>query len=38
VARGLFITHLMFVDDVIMFGNGNLDEWEVFKEVFGAFL
>jgi hypothetical protein len=24
VARGLYITHLMFVDDVIIFGNGKI--------------
>jgi hypothetical protein len=37
VARGIFITHLMFVDDVILFGNGNIVEWEVFKEILGLF-
>jgi hypothetical protein len=37
VARELYITHLMFVDDVILFGNGNLDEWEVFKDVLELF-
>jgi hypothetical protein len=38
VARGLSITHLMFVDDVILFGNGSISEWEVFKEVLGVIL
>jgi hypothetical protein len=33
VARGLNITHLMFVDDVILFGSGKFLEWESFKEV-----
>ena len=33
VARGLNITHLIFVDDVILFGSGNFSEWESFKEV-----
>jgi hypothetical protein len=37
VARGLSITHLMFVDDVILFGNGSISEWEVFKEVLELF-
>jgi hypothetical protein len=37
VARGLNITHLMFVDDVILFGSGNISEWEVFKEVMDLF-
>ena len=33
VGRGLNITHLIFVDDVILFGSGNFSEWESFKEV-----
>jgi len=33
VARGLRITDLMFVDDIILFGNGNLVEWKVYQEV-----
>jgi hypothetical protein len=37
VARGISITHLMFVDDVILFGNGNIVEWEVFKEILELF-
>jgi hypothetical protein len=37
VARGLNITHLMFVDDVILFGSGNFEEWEAFKEVMDLF-
>jgi hypothetical protein len=37
VARGLSINHLMFVDDVILFGNGIISEWEVFKEVLDLF-
>jgi len=37
VARGLYITHMMFVDDVILFGNGLLAKWEVFKEVLEIF-
>jgi hypothetical protein len=37
VERGLRITHLMFVDDVILFGSGNITEWEVFKEVLDLF-
>ena len=35
--RGICITHLLFVDDVILFGNGNIDEWEVFKEILTLF-
>jgi hypothetical protein len=37
VARGLRITHLMFVDDIVLFGNGNLSEWKVFKQVLDLF-
>jgi hypothetical protein len=37
VARGIRITHLMFVDDVILFGSGSISEWEVFKEVLELF-
>jgi len=37
VARGLKITHLMFVDDVILFGNGKITEWTVYKKVLDLF-
>ena len=37
VDKGIRITHLMFVDDVIIFGSGNITEWEVFKEVLDLF-
>jgi hypothetical protein len=37
VARGIYITHLMFVDDIILFGNGNFVEWELFKEILELF-
>jgi len=33
VARGLYITHLMFVDDIILFGNGLLGEWILYKDL-----
>jgi hypothetical protein len=36
--EGSCITHLMFVDDVILFGNGNIVEWEVFKEILTLFV
>jgi hypothetical protein len=37
VARGLNITHLMFVDDVILFGIGCMAEWKVYKEILELF-
>jgi hypothetical protein len=37
VARGLKITHLMFLDDVIQFGIGCMIEWETYKEVLELF-
>jgi hypothetical protein len=37
VARGLIITHLMFLDDVILFMNGKITEWTTYKEVLDLF-
>jgi len=37
VARGLNVTHLMFVDDIILFGNGILAEWKVYHQVLNLF-
>jgi len=37
MARGLYITHLMFVDDIILFRSGSFVEWEFFKEVLDLF-
>jgi hypothetical protein len=37
VARGLYITHLMFVDDIILFGNGNFGEWILYKDLLELF-
>jgi len=37
VARGPRITNLMFVDDVILFGNGSIAKWESFKKVLDLF-
>ena len=28
----LALNHLLFVDDVVLFGKGNLEEWEAYKE------
>jgi hypothetical protein len=37
VANGVRITHLLFVDDVILFGKGSLAEWQVFKDALDLF-
>jgi len=37
VARGLYITHLMFVDDIILIGNGMLVEWNLYKDLLELF-
>jgi len=37
MARGINITHLMFVDDIILFGIGNIVEWKVYKKILDLF-
>jgi hypothetical protein len=37
VANGIKITHLLFVDDVLFFGNTSLTEWKVLKETLDLF-
>jgi hypothetical protein len=37
VATGIRLTHLLFVDDVILFGKGTLLEWRVIKEALDLF-
>jgi hypothetical protein len=37
VARGINITHLMFVDDIILFGNGSFGEWILYKDLLELF-
>jgi hypothetical protein len=37
VARGIYITHLMFVDDIILFGNDNFVEWNLYKDLLELF-
>jgi hypothetical protein len=37
VAKGIRITHLLFVDDIILFGRGSLTEWGMFKEALDLF-
>jgi hypothetical protein len=37
MARGLYITHLMFVDDIILFGNDSFGEWILYKDLLELF-
>ena len=32
VSQSLYLTHLLFVDDVILFGTGTVEEWQNYKE------
>eukprot|EP00253_Pinus_taeda_P008941 PITA_08941 len=38
VAANLFITHLLFVDDILLFTNGNLDEVKELKAILDLFM
>jgi len=38
VAINLFITHLLFVDDILIFSNGSLNELKELKSIFDLFL
>jgi len=33
VAPSLYLTHLIFVDDAILFGMGTVEEWQHYKEI-----
>ena len=33
ISRDLFLTHLMFVDDIKIMGSGSINEWSVFFEI-----
>jgi hypothetical protein len=37
VAKGIRITHQLFVDDIILFGRGSLIEWGLIKEALDLF-
>ena len=37
VRRKHFITHLLFVDNVMVFGTDSLDEWLCYKEIINLF-
>ena len=33
ITSSLYLTHLLFVDDVILFGEGIVDEWQHYKQL-----
>ena len=37
ISTHLFLTHLLFVDDVILFGLGTYEEWITFKVILDTF-
>lgn len=37
VARDLYITHLLFVDDILLFGKGSKEEWVHFHAILENF-
>ena len=37
ISSHLFLTHLLFVDDVILFGLGSFEEWMAFKVILDTF-
>ena len=37
ISARLSLTHLLFVDDVILFGFGSLEEWRAFKNILDIF-
>ena len=37
ISSQLSLTHLLFVDDVIMFGSGTFEEWVAFKVILDTF-
>ena len=37
ISNDLSITHLLFVDDVILFGMGTIEDWTAFKVILETF-
>ena len=37
VEKGIRITHILFVNDILLLGNKTFTEWKVFKEVLDLF-
>ena len=36
-SHGLSITHLLFVDDILLFGIGTVSEWKAYKDALDLF-
>ena len=37
IARILRITHLLFIDDAVLYGRGTIEEWDIYKELLELF-
>lgn len=37
IARVLSITHLLFLDDAVLFGTGSIEEWNTYKNLLDLF-
>ena len=37
INSALALTHLLFIDDVVLFGHGSLEEWRCFKSIIELF-
>ena len=37
LAPSLYLTHLLFVDDAVLFGSGTLSEWQHYKCILDTF-
>ena len=37
ITSSLFLTHLLFVDDVLLFGEATVDEWQQYKQLLDLF-
>ena len=37
ITSSLFLTHLLFVDDVLLFGEAIVDEWQQYKQLLDLF-
>ena len=37
ISSSLSLTHLLFIDDVVLFGVGTVEEWKAFDEILAVF-